>query len=154
MHDSSFEVSDSLRLVRDPLVSVIMVTYNHERYLAEAIEGVVRQEASFPIELLIGEDCSTDGTREIALTYQRRFPEMIRVITSAQNVGMHRNGARLMAADRGKYVAFCEGDDFWTSPHKLQWQVEILDAHQDLSGCFHRVVSVNENGETSVCPEL
>jgi glycosyltransferase involved in cell wall biosynthesis len=117
------EYSDEAELVKRPEVSVVMPTYNHERYLAEAIEGVVRQETSFPIELLIGEDCSTDGTREIALSYQKRFPEMIRVITSERNVGGQENFARLVAATRGKYIASCEGDDFWHRPDKLQRQI-------------------------------
>jgi glycosyltransferase involved in cell wall biosynthesis len=120
-----------------------MLTYNHERYLAEAVEGVIRQQASFPIELLIGEDCSTDGTREVALGYHKRFPEIIRVITSEQNVGMHQNAARVIAAARGKYIAFCEGDDFWHRPDKLQRQVEDLEAHPCASMVCsdHRVVS-------------
>jgi glycosyltransferase involved in cell wall biosynthesis len=122
--DTQVEYSDAEELVKCPEVSVVMITYNHERYLAEAIEGVVRQETSFPVELLIGEDCSTDGTREIAHSYQKRFPEMIRVITSERNVGGHENFARLVAAARGKYIASCEGDDFWHRPDKLQRQID------------------------------
>src|ERR1039458_1989546 len=124
MPEPPSESSDSARLVTNPVVSVIMVTYKHERYLAEAIEGVIRQKTSFPVELLIGEDCSTDGTREIALSYQKRVPEMIRVITSEKNVGMHENFARLIVAARGKYIAFCDGDDFWHRPDKLCRQIE------------------------------
>jgi glycosyltransferase involved in cell wall biosynthesis len=110
-----------------------MLTYNHERYLAESIEGVIRQETSFPVELLIGEDCSIDGTRSIALGYQERFPEMIRVITSESNVGMHKNGARLTKAARGKYIAFCEGDDFWHRSDKLSRQIAVLEADSTVS---------------------
>src|ERR1039458_10809109 len=101
MPEPPSESSDSARLVTNPVVSVIMVTYKHERYLAEAIEGVIRQKTSFPVELLIGEYCSTDATREIALSYQKRFPEMIRVITSEHNVGAHENFVRLIAAAHG-----------------------------------------------------
>ena len=86
-----------------------MLTYNHERYLAEAIESVIFQQTSFPVELLIGEDCSTDGTKEIALGYQKRFPEVIRIITSEKNVGGPRNHARLIAAARGKYFSLLRG---------------------------------------------
>jgi glycosyltransferase involved in cell wall biosynthesis len=126
MQEALTEWSNSLRLVKDPLVSVLMVTYNHESYLAKAIESVVRQETSFPIELIIGEDCSTDGTREVALAYQKRFPEMSRVITSEHNVGAHSNVARVIAAARGKYIAFCEGDDFWHRSDKLQRQIPVF----------------------------
>jgi len=112
MPDSQIEYVDSKCFVKDPLVSVVMVTYNHERYLAEAIEGVVRQETSFPVELLIGEDCSTDGTREIALSYRKRFPEMIRVITSERNAGTHKNAARLIAAAIREKEAIFMDDSF------------------------------------------
>jgi glycosyltransferase involved in cell wall biosynthesis len=143
MAQADAEYVDSDRLIKDPLVSVVMLTYNHERYLAEAIDGVVRQETSFPVELLIGEDCSTDGTRNVALSYQKRFPEMIRVIASEQNVGMHENLARLVAAARGKYIAFCEGDDFWHRSDKLSLQVAALEADPTVSLVWsdHRMVS-------------
>jgi hypothetical protein len=127
MHDYSSEVCDTPRLVKYPLVSVLVVTYNHERYLAEAIEGVVRQETSFAVELLIGEDCSTDGTRKVALDYQKRFPEVIRVITSAYNVGGGKNLERLITGARGKYIAYCDGDDWWHRSDKLQRQVAVLE---------------------------
>jgi len=144
--DAFVEYSDSAKLVKRPEVSVIMVTYNHERYLVEAIEGVVRQETSFPIELLIGEDCSTDGTRDIALSYQKRFPEMIRVITSERNVGAHENFLRLIVAARGKYIAFCEGDDFWHRPDKLACQVAVLEGDPNISFLCTGVRMVSENG--------
>ena len=137
--DTLIEYVDSDRLTKDPLVSVVMITYNHEHYLAEAIEGVIRQEAGFSVELLIGEDCSTDATRTIALSYQKRFPEMIRVITSEQNVGMHRNGARLAAAARGEYIAFCEGDDYWCDSKKLLRQIDFLKNSPEYGMCYSKV---------------
>lgn len=147
MPDSDIEYSDSARLVPSPLVSVIMATYNHERYLAEAIEGVLRQEVDFPIELIIGEDCSTDGTKAVALTYQRRFPEVIRVITSQQNVGMHKNGARIIAAARGEFVAFCEGDDFWHRADKLQKQVAMLQRDPEVVLVCSSFRRMSDDGE-------
>jgi glycosyltransferase involved in cell wall biosynthesis len=122
------EVADPDRLVRDPLVSVVMITYNHEPYIAQAIEGGVSQETDFPIELIIGEDCSTDRTREIALEYQRRYPEIIRVLFSGKNVGMHKNFRRTALAARGKYMAFCEGDDWWHRRDKLKLQIPVFRA--------------------------
>jgi hypothetical protein len=129
------EVVDPHRLVRDPLVSVVMITYNHEPYIAQAIEGVVSQETDFPLELIIGEDCSTDRTREIVLEYQRRYPEIIRVLLSGKNVGMHANGRRTVLAARGKYMAFCEGDDWWHRRDKLQLQIPAFLADNSLV-CF------------------
>lgn len=115
----------------EPLVSVKMITYNHAPYIAQAIEGVLQQKTNFPIELVIGEDCSTDGTREIAFEYQKKYPDVIRVITSDRNVGGGKNSRRTTKACRGKYVAFCEGDDYWHNPHKLQKQVDYLESHPE-----------------------
>ena len=119
--------------VKDPLVSVVMLTYNHEPYLAEAIEGVLRQDAAFPIELIIAEDCSTDRTREIALSYQKQYPQLIRVLYSARNVGIQQNFRRAVSAVRGVYIAFCEGDDWWHRPDKLARQMETFRENPQLA---------------------
>jgi len=112
-----------------PLVSVQMVTYNHVLYISKAIEGVLSQKTNASFELIIGEDCSTDGTREIVFDYAQRYPEIIRVITSDDNVGMVRNCYRVAMACRGKYAAFCEGDDFWHNANKLHKQLEYMENH-------------------------
>lgn len=122
------EVSDASRLSKEPLVTVVMLAYRHERCLAEAIESVLMQRTDFEFELIIGEDCSPDGTREIALDYQRRFPEVIRVRYGESNVGGNLNSRRTVAAARGRYIAFCEGDDYWTRDDKLQRQVDLFRA--------------------------
>lgn len=136
VNNDQVEVSHADRLVKSPLVSVLMITYNHADYLAEAIEGVVSQQCDFPFELIIGEDASTDRTREIALDYQRRYPEIIRVIHSVANVGMNANGGRIFSKARGEYVAYCEGDDYWCSPQKLARQVALIRDHADI-GIVH-----------------
>ena len=122
------ETSDPDRLVANPLVTVHMLTYNHADFLAQAIEGVVSQQCDFPFELVIGEDASQDATLTIALEYQRRYPHIVRVIHSHGNVGMNANGARIFQRARGEFMAFCEGDDYWCSPHKLARQVEAIRA--------------------------
>ena len=114
-----------------PLVSVHMITYNHAPYIAQAVEGVLQQKTNFPFELVIGEDCSTDGTREIVFEYQKKYPDIIRVITSDKNVGAKANGYRTMKACQGKYLAFCEGDDYWHHPHKLQKQADYMESHPE-----------------------
>jgi glycosyltransferase involved in cell wall biosynthesis len=114
-----------------PLVSVVIITYNQTQYIAAAIESVLKQDAPFQYELVIGEDCSTDGTREIVSTYQKRHPNLIRVITSDRNVGMVRNFVRTSRACTGAYLAFCEGDDYWHRRDKLQLQVQYLESHPD-----------------------
>ena len=120
----------------DPLVSVHMITYNHAPYIAEAIEGVLQQEVNFPIELVIGEDCSTDGTRDIVLEYQKKHPHIIRVITSDENLGATKNAYRTGKACKGQYIAFCEGDDYWHHPHKLQKQVDYMETHPECGLVF------------------
>jgi glycosyltransferase involved in cell wall biosynthesis len=112
-----------------PLVSVKMITYNHKPYIARAIEGVLQQKTNFPFELVIGEDFSTDGTREIVFEYQKKYPDIIHVITSDENVGMRKNSNRTRKACRGKYLAFCEGDDYWQRQDKMQIQVDYLEKH-------------------------
>lgn len=132
----TMESSDAIRLVATPLVSVLMITYNHAEYLAEAIDGVVSQQCDFPFELVIGEDASTDETRLIALDYQRRYPEIIRVIHSPANVGMNFNAKRIFSMARGEYIAYCEGDDYWCSTRKLSRQIELIRDRPDV-GIVH-----------------
>lgn len=114
-----------------PVVSVMMITYNQKGYIVQAIESVLAQRTNFPYELVIGEDCSTDGTREIVFDYQRRFQNRIRVITSDRNVGGKNNSIRTRRACRGKYLAFCDGDDFWHNPDKLQKQVDYMERNPE-----------------------
>lgn len=121
------------------VTSICCITYNHEGYIAQALDGFLIQETSFPFEIIVGEDCSADRTRHIVLEYQARYPQLIRLVTSETNVGMRQNGKRTRAAARGKYIALCEGDDYWTDPCKLQKQVDFLDSHPDCAVCFHNV---------------
>lgn len=128
-----------------PVVSVLMITYNHEKYIAQAVESVLEQKVTFPIELVIGEDCSTDRTRGILLGYHQSYPEKVRLLLPERNLGMHRNFIATLAACRGKYVALLEGDDFWTCPMKLQRQVEFLERHPECSTSFHKVREIHDN---------
>ncbi|MCX6924815.1 MAG: glycosyltransferase [Verrucomicrobia bacterium] len=132
------EISDLIKLEANPLVSVIMLAYNHQRFIAEAIEGILKQKCSFAFEVLIGEDCSADGTRGICLSYQRRYPQLIRLITAEKNVGGSRNFFRLCARARGRYLAFCEGDDYWCDEYKLEKQGRMFDSQPGMSLCFSR----------------
>ncbi len=108
-----------------------MLAYNHGAYIRKAIESVVDQVGDFPIELLIGEDGSTDNTLEIAREFERSAPGKVRVITSPSNVGMLQNLRRLESASRSKYVAYCEADDYWHDSEKLKKQVDFLESHPD-----------------------
>jgi glycosyltransferase involved in cell wall biosynthesis len=118
---------------KDVRASVAMMTYNHECYIAQAIESVLMQETDFPVELVIGEDFSTDGTRAIVQEYADRYPGRIRLLLPERNQGMNANFEATLTACRGRYVALLEGDDYWTDPHKLQKQVDLLEAHPECS---------------------
>ena len=130
----------------DVKVSVPMITYNHERFIAQAIEGVLMQQTDFGVELVIGEDCSTDGTRAIVRHYGERYPERIRLLLPERNRGGLANAVATFNACRGQYIAPCEGDDYWTDPLKLQKQVGFLEAHPDYVLCHHDAIIVDENG--------
>lgn len=127
------EISDPKQIPENPVVSVIMLTYNHGPYLAEAIEGVVNQKTDFPIELLIGDDCSTDNTLQVALTYQKKYPYLIRVLHAYSNSGAAVNLARLIHACKGKFAALCEGDDYWIDECKLADQVDLIRDNEEIS---------------------
>jgi len=130
------EISDPQALPVNPLVSVHMITYNHAPYIADAIESVVNQETGFPIEIVIGEDCSEDNTRAIVLEYQSKYPKMIRVLLPRNNTGAVANYKRVAFACRGEYIAFCEGDDYWLDCRKLAEQIKYLQ-EQPCCGFVH-----------------
>jgi glycosyltransferase involved in cell wall biosynthesis len=138
-----------------PLVSVCMPTYNQEKYIARAVQGVLSQEVDFEFELLIGEDESSDHTRMICCEYANANPDVIRLVPGRRADVIRIKGretgranlTRLLSQVRGRYVAICEGDDYWTEPAKLMRQVSFLESHPEYSFCFHDVVLVNENDE-------
>ncbi|WP_297095253.1 glycosyltransferase [uncultured Draconibacterium sp.] len=130
--DESYELPNNvLNAVPKPLVTIRTSTYQHGKYIKDCIEGVLMQKTTFPIEFIIGEDFSTDGTREIVFDYAKKYPDIIRVLTADYNVGSKANGRRCINASRGKYMAICEGDDYWIDPYKLQKQVDFLDNNSE-----------------------
>ncbi len=143
----------------DPLVSVCIVTYNHDKFIAQAIDSVLMQETDFPFEIIIGEDCSTDGTREIVIDYQQRYPDKIRLLLSTENLGKHTGNGRLnflrnLNACHGKYIALLEGDDYWTDPLKLQKQVDVLEKHDEYSMCFHKSLYIHHRSDGSILEKV
>ena len=137
-----------------PKVSVCIQTYNHAAYIARALDSVLMQETDFDYEIILGEDESSDGTREVCIDYARRYPDRIRLfLRSRQDVitidgrptGRYNFIQNLNAA-RGQYVALLDGDDYWTDPHKLQKQVTLLDQHPDYALCFHAAEAIDAEG--------
>jgi glycosyltransferase involved in cell wall biosynthesis len=128
-------------------ISICMITYNHEKYIAEAIEGVLSQESNFSFELIISNDASTDNTdgiiNEIISNHSKG--NLIKYFNHEGNLGMMPNFIFALNKCKGKYVAICEGDDYWTDPNKLQKQVNYLEAHEDYSICFHRVYELKDD---------
>ena len=135
-------------------VSVLVTTYNHEKYIAQALDSVLMQETNFDYEIIIGEDRSADQTRSIVLDFQRRNPEKIRLVLPAENLGSAGNRvfAQALELAQGEYVALLDGDDYWTSAKKLQKQVEFLDLHPDCALCFHNALRIYEDGSRAVLP--
>jgi len=127
-----------------------MITYNHRQFIAQAIESVLSQETDFPIELVIGEDCSNDGTRAIVEHYGRQHPGRVRLLLHPANVGAHPNSLAVLDSCRGEFIAMLEGDDYWTDPRKLQLQVEFLDSHPEMALCHTLTEHVRtSNGATT-----
>lgn len=129
---------------KETLVSVRTITYNHEPYIRNCIEGVLMQKTNFRFEFIIAEDFSSDKTREICEQYANKYPDIIKLVISDSNVGAKENSRRAYDYCTGKYIAFCEGDDYWTDPYKLQKQVDFLEANPDY-GMVHTNCSFLDN---------
>jgi len=129
-----------------PLVSICCTAYNHEKYIADAIESFLMQKTNFPIEIIIHDDASTDNTAEIIREYEKLHPKIIKPIYQKENQysqGVKVSAEIVWAKVKGKYIALCEGDDFWTEPLKLQKQIDFIESQRDYVMCFHAVKVVD-----------
>ena len=144
-----------------PFVSVWVLTYNHARFIGQCLDSILMQKTDFAFEICLGEDDSSDGTREICQAYAGRYPDIIRLFPRDRKdperldcEGVWQfNFIETFRACRGSYVAMCDGDDFWTDPLKLQKQVDFLKKHPDCSGCFHKISTVNDAGKC-IAPDM
>lgn len=143
--NQDYEISDPAVFAARPVVSVTMLAYNHGDYVEQAIEGVLAQANACPLELLIGEDCSTDTTREIAVRYQKRYPNIVRVITADTNVGAMANSRRVLAATRGDFIAHLDGDDYWL-PGKLARQLAFLAQNPGCAAVYTNALTIDRHG--------
>lgn len=130
-----------------PKLSIICITYNHEKYINKAIEGFLSQKYKYPIEIIISDDASTDGTGAIINTYHKKFPKIIRPYMHKKNIGVGENLKFALSKARGEYIAMCEGDDYWIDNNKLQIQSDYLDNNKKHTVCFHTTLATYENGE-------
>lgn len=133
-------------------LSVVCLTYNHVKYIRGALDGFVMQKTNFPFEVLIHDDASTDGTKEIIQEYAQKYPDIIKPIFETENqwhLGIDFSKEKIWPRIQGEYVALCEGDDYWTDENKLQKQVDFLDKHPECSICFHVVKVTWDDGRES-----
>lgn len=133
-----------------PLVSVCCITYNHEKFIRQAIDSFLEQNTNFPIEIIIHDDASTDNTVNVICEYQKKYPDLIKTILQSENQYSVRGFgfiSDIFKQASGKYIALCEGDDYWTDPLKLQLQVELLNKKPYLSACFHNVIKINHESQ-------
>jgi glycosyltransferase involved in cell wall biosynthesis len=126
-------------------VSVCIITYNHKDYIRECIDGVISQIIDSKYEIVIGDDCSTDGTSEICVEYAAKYPELIRFVRRNTNLGMVGNWIATIKDCQGNYIAPCEGDDYWTDPYKLQKQVDLIEQYPNASMCVALVEHFKQN---------
>ncbi|MBE6720534.1 MAG: glycosyltransferase [Ruminococcaceae bacterium] len=137
--------------MKDIKVSVVCLAYNHEKYIRETLDGFVKQKTDFPFEVIVHDDASTDGTADIIREYEKKYPDLFVVIYQTENMhskklpgGIIKNF--IIPVVRGKYVALCEGDDYWTNSSKLQQQYDIMENDSELSFCTHKTRCIKEDG--------
>src|SRR6266480_1749420 len=127
-------------------VTVLLTTYNHEKYIAQALDSVIMQETNFDFEIVILEDCSTDATRDIVIAYQKRYPDKIRLKLADRTRHSTKPFAEAFQCAPSHYIAMLDGDDYWISPKKLEKQVQFLEAHPECALCFHNALRIYEDG--------
>jgi glycosyltransferase involved in cell wall biosynthesis len=135
------------------VVSVFVLVYNQEQIIEQTLNSILSQKTNFPFNLVIGEDCSTDKTLDILKKFQSKYPNQIKLISSEKNVGLIHNFMRTINHCDGKYIAICDGDDYWIYDKKLQEQVNFLEFHSDFSIVFTRKQDLLEDGKMVVLDE-
>ena len=141
------------RDIFQPIVSISCITFNHEKYIRDALEGFIMQRTTFPFVIVILDDASTDGNPEIIREYEKKYPKLFRCFLLKENTWGKPNRREIIkpyldAREEGKYIALCEGDDYWTDPYKLQKQVDFLEANEGYSLCFHRFFIIDEESKS------
>ena len=131
---------------KNPIVTILMPAYNHEKYISQAIESVLAQKTNYPYELLIHDDCSTDTTLTIAQNYATKFSDKIKIFTEEENQGLLKSYKRLIEQSNRKYLAILESDDYWLDENKLQIQIDFLESNSDYGIVAGDIISIDENG--------
>lgn len=155
LHGKKKVIKYANNVVEKPLVSVVVMTYEHERYIAKCLDSILEQKTNFDFEILLGEDSSSDKTRNICIEYANKHSDKIRLFLHDRSNVMYFGGKPSgrynmlysLSEARGEYIALCEGDDYWTNPNKLQKQIDFLRNNPEYSLCFHPVRVVNEDNK-------
>ena len=134
---------------KNPMVSIIVVAYNQESFIAHALDGILLQEVNFKYEIIVADDSSGDDTVSILQSYKQSHPDLIQLSLSNENEGPYKNGLRGYNKGAGKYITWLDADDYWEYPNKLQKQVDFLEANEDYIGCFNDARIVHEPGGTA-----
>jgi glycosyltransferase involved in cell wall biosynthesis len=132
---------------QEKTISVCIITYNHEKFIVEAIESVLVQQTQYSYEIVIADDASRDNTRAILQDYSNRYPGKFKLVLQEKNIGPGNNFIDLLKAANGKYIAYFEGDDYWTDPLKLEKQVDFMEKNPEYTLTFHNVSIVDEHGK-------
>ena len=141
--------------MKDPKLIVILITYNHEKYIEKALDSVLSQVTDFPFEIVIGDDCSPDDTKNIIREYRDKYPDIIRIVHREKNTGRPTlNVYETTMKCRGDYLAYLEGDDYWTDSDKLQKQMDFLNEHPEYIACTHSHKMIDDNGNDITDPEI
>lgn len=136
---------------QDIIVSIRCITYNHAAFIRQCLDGFIMQQTNFRFEAIVHDDASTDGTEEIVREYAQKYPDIIKPMYETENQYSKGNGIlrqKVNSQLRGKYIAICEGDDYWTDPYKLQKQVDFLESHPEYSMCSHRYLEYDQENST------
>jgi glycosyltransferase involved in cell wall biosynthesis len=138
----------------DYAVSVCLITYNQVDFIRKAIDSILMQKVNFTWEIIIADDLSTDGTREIVKEYQEKHPQLIKLVPRSKNVGPGINFIELIYSAKGKYISYLEGDDYWIDDKKLQKQFDALEANPDCTICFHRIYEIQGHSDKKTIVDL
>lgn len=132
------------------MITVVVVTYNHEKYIAECLDSILSQKIDEPLQILVGDDQSTDSTASIVKAYSYKYPNQVFPIIRRKNMGSTKNLLELVNRADGEYIAFCDGDDYWSDTYKLEKQLKLLNVDKKCSGCVSHVGIVDENGQRNI----
>ena len=141
------KIKVSEKFIQNPLVSVVIPSYNRKEFVAETIYSILNQECSFDFEIVIGDDCSTDGVREVLLNFQQNFPEKIKLLFYDKNIGIAANWATCVKECRGKYIANCDNDDYWHEKSKIQKQVDFFEQNPEVGLLSTGCQTIDSNGK-------